>query len=54
MGHIWVKVRLGDPNQTRVVEVNALVNTSATLTVIPRKIASELNLKRSPPTVTFH
>ncbi len=45
MGHVWVRARIGDPNRRRVVEVEALVDTGATLTVIPRKLANELGLK---------
>jgi len=45
MGHVWVKAKIGDPDKRRVVEVNALVDTGATLTVIPRKLASELELR---------
>jgi len=45
MGHIWVKVRIGDMNRERVVDINAIVDTSATLTVIPRKLAEKLNLR---------
>jgi len=44
MGHVWVKVRLGDPAGTKIIEVDALVDTGATLTVIPRRLANELNL----------
>ncbi len=45
MGHIWVKARIGDIDQHRVIEVDALVDTGVTLTVIPRRIAEELRLK---------
>jgi len=45
MGHVWVKVKIGDPNKEKIIEVDALVDTGATLTVIPRKLANELNLK---------
>lgn len=36
MGYVWVRARIGDPDRVRVVEVDALVDTEATLTVIPR------------------
>ncbi|MGC8999154.1 MAG: aspartyl protease family protein [Candidatus Bathyarchaeia archaeon] len=45
MGHVWVKVKIGDENLTRFVEVDALVDTGATLTIIPRKMALDLNLR---------
>jgi len=45
MGHVWVKARIGDPGKRRVIEVDALVDTGATLTVIPRKLANELGLE---------
>jgi len=45
MGRVWVRARIGDPGKKRVVEVDALVDTGATLTVIPRKLAEELGLE---------
>ncbi len=45
MGHVWVKAKLGDPERVNVIEVDALVDTGATLTVIPRDIARKLRLK---------
>jgi len=45
MGHVWVRARIGDPGKKRVVEVDALVDTGAALTVIPRKLAEELGLE---------
>jgi len=45
MGHVWVKAKIGDPSKRRVVEVNALVDTGATLTVIPYRLADELGLE---------
>ena len=45
MDHIWVKARIGDENCIRIIEADALVDTGATLTVIPRRIALDLNLK---------
>ncbi|GAB6947835.1 hypothetical protein JCM16161A_19650 [Vulcanisaeta sp. JCM 16161] len=43
MGHVWVEAELisGD----REVRVKALVDSGATLTVIPRALAEELGLK---------
>lgn len=45
MGHVRVKARLGDPSKRRILDIDALVDTGATLTVIPRKIAEELGLE---------
>jgi len=45
MGHVWVRARVGDSGRRRVVEVDALVDTDATLTVIPRRLAVELRLE---------
>ena len=45
MGHVWVKARIGDPGRRRVREVEALVDTGATLTVVPRGLARELGLE---------
>lgn len=45
MGHVWVKARIGDPDRRKIVEVDALVDTGATLTVMPRKLAEELGLR---------
>ncbi len=45
MGHEWVGARIAGPDGSRYVEVNALVNTGAALTVIPRNIARELELE---------
>jgi len=45
MGHVWVKARIGDPGKRRIVEVDALVDTGATLTVVPRRLVEELGLE---------
>jgi len=45
MGHVWVKAKIGDPDKKRIIEVNALVDTGATLTVIPHRLADELGLE---------
>jgi len=42
MGRIWIKARIGGPGKRRIVEVDALVDTGATLTVVPRRLAEEL------------
>ncbi|MEM1730851.1 MAG: aspartyl protease family protein [Ignisphaera sp.] len=45
MGHIVVRVRVGPPSRERLVEVEGLVDTGATLTVIPRKVSNEIGLE---------
>jgi len=45
VGRVWVKAKLGDPERVNIIEVDALVDTGATLTVIPRDIARKLQLK---------
>jgi putative transposase len=45
VGHVWVKARVGDESGSKSAEVEALVDTGATLTVIPRRLAEELGLR---------
>jgi len=45
MGHIWVDVRVGSEDCLKVTEVRALVDTGATLTIIPRSLAIDLGLR---------
>ena len=44
MGHVWVRARIGDSDRRSIAEVDALVDTGATLTVVPRRLAEELGL----------
>ena len=44
MGHIWVDVRIGSEDASKIIDTRALADTGATLTVIPRQIASQLGL----------
>jgi predicted aspartyl protease len=44
MGLAWVDAVIKSPFTDRAVAVKALVDTGATLTVVPRKIAEELQL----------
>lgn len=46
-----VRVRIGDVNLKRIVDVDALVDTGTTLTVTPRKLAEKLNLEVTGRTV---
>jgi predicted aspartyl protease len=45
MRHIWVDVKVGCKDASRIIETRALVDTDATLTVIPESMARELGLK---------
>jgi aspartyl protease family protein len=44
MGHVWVDVVIRSPDMGKSMSLKALVDTGATLTVVPRKIVKELNL----------
>ncbi|MBA7656060.1 hypothetical protein ES703_63973 [subsurface metagenome] len=44
MGHVYVTIKLSNLARTKVKEAQALVDTGSTLTVIPQKIAQELEL----------
>jgi clan AA aspartic protease len=44
MGYVWVDAVLKNPFTGRSVSVKALVDTGATLTVVPCKVADELAL----------
>jgi clan AA aspartic protease len=44
MGHIYTKIKISNMERTRTTEVQALADTGATLTVIPEKLAQELEL----------
>jgi aspartyl protease family protein len=45
MVNIYVKVKIADELLNKILETQGIVDAGATLTVIPRKIASELGLK---------
>ena len=51
MGHIIVKVKVGPPSRERLIEVEVLVDTGATLTVIPRKVSNEVGLEMVGKTI---
>jgi hypothetical protein len=44
MGLVWVEAVIKNPNTGRHTTAKALVDTGATLTVLPRRIAEELQL----------
>ena len=45
MGHTWVEIEISDLGRNRSVKVKALVDTGATLTVLPEKIAEQLGIQ---------
>jgi aspartyl protease family protein len=45
MGHSWVEVEISDLEKKEFSEVKALVDTGASLTVLPEKLAAELGIK---------
>ncbi len=45
MGHIWVDVKFSNPKTGDEVETKALIDTSATYTVIPAGMAKKLGLE---------
>ena len=45
MGHSWVEVEISDLEKKKSTVVKALVDTGASLTVLPEKIAEELGIE---------
>jgi len=45
MGHSWVEFKISNLERTRSKRLKALVDTGATLTALPRKIAEELGIE---------
>jgi aspartyl protease family protein len=44
MGHVWADIAIRSPSTEKGVSLKALVDTGATLTLVPRRIAEELQL----------
>jgi len=44
MGHVYTTIKVSNMEKSKAKEVEALVDSSATLTVVPEKIAQELGL----------
>ena len=45
MGETWVEIGLANLERTKSKKVKALVDTGASLTTLPRKLADELGIK---------
>ena len=45
MGHSWVEIELLNLEKTKSKKVNALVDTGASLTVLPKQLAEDLGIK---------
>jgi clan AA aspartic protease len=45
MGHSWVEIKISDLERKKSTRVKALVDTGATLTVLPEHLAEELGIK---------
>jgi len=45
MGHSWVDIQISDLGRKHSKKVNALVDTGASLTTLPKKLADELGIK---------
>ncbi|MCC6028516.1 MAG: clan AA aspartic protease [Archaeoglobus sp.] len=44
MGHVWADIAIRSPSTEKGVSLKALVDTGATLTLVPRRIAEDLQL----------
>lgn len=44
MGYVWVEAVVRSPSTGRSASIKALVDTGATLSVVPRRVADELGL----------
>jgi len=42
MGHVWADIAIRNPSTEKGVSLKALVDTGATITLVPRRIAEEL------------
>jgi clan AA aspartic protease len=45
MGHTWVEVELSDMGRKKSAKLRALVDTGATLTVLPKAVAKKLGIE---------
>ena len=47
MGHAWIEVEISDFEKKHSEKAKALVDTGATLTVLPKELADKLEIKAS-------
>lgn len=47
MGHVWVDARFCSLDRSKCIDVRALIDTSAMLSVIPKHLADEISLEPS-------
>lgn len=45
MGHVWVEIQVSDTEKKKSATVQALVDTGAMLTVLPKRLADELGIE---------
>ncbi|MHC1635466.1 MAG: aspartyl protease family protein, partial [Candidatus Methanospirareceae archaeon] len=45
MGHTWVEVEISDIERKKSTKVKALIDTGASLSVLPKRIAEELGIE---------
>ena len=45
MGHTWIDIEISDLGKKRSKKVSSLVDTGASLTTLPKKLADELEIK---------
>lgn len=45
IGHTWVEVEISDSEKKKSTKIKALVDTGASLTVLPEKLAKQLGIK---------
>ena len=45
MGHVFVEIKVSDSEKNKSADVQAMVDTGAMLTVLPKKLADELGIK---------
>jgi len=49
MGHSWVNIEISDLERKHTIKAQALVDTGATLTTLPKKLADELGIRPTTP-----